>query len=470
MKFYLKACLALAFLVSAAFFTQSYAKPYTNDTVCGIDPAWVNSPSMPSEVAKSNPDGSSNFCDFYQFSWQAYLYLMSPVAKNSDIRQFQVDANYPLVEFKADGSPANSCDNIVDNQTFRSSLDKHHFTTEQAGGGGTIYDQQKQIVHYDMRFNRAMCNLSGSAVEQAKQGISNFPAGTTELKFGWKTLTKDEIASGSFLTQTPTSGELKGKTLGLIGMHIAIATKDHPEFVWASFEHDNNAPNCSETTDKAWSFTSQTCAKTLPGGFKSLTSACPFNETMDKNKNPIIPSEICRQYPNGTAAGDPNADENNADIDTTNQQVKALLAKAGPGMQKLKDYFILGALWVSDTTQNSDIGNQRGSLRLANPIAETTYQNVDLNAKFISNCFGCHNYMGTSAKANNNITSGNLSHIFFDIQTGQGKAVDIQAGPISSNAQAPAACNKTCGGYNLTWNGNWTTTVWDEMSVCGCQP
>ena len=204
----LKKLLAATFVLSFILIGKSFA--YNSDNSCPIDPSWISSPSMPVEVKKSGSDGTSNFCDFYQFSWQAYFYLMSPVSPGSDLRQFQVDANFPLVEFNADGSAANSCDGVVDKATLRSQLDKHHFVNEQAGGGGVLYDQNKKIVQYDMRFNKAMCDLTGSAVEMAKTGTYNFPSGTVELKFGWKNLTPAEISAGTFVTQTPTSGPLAG--------------------------------------------------------------------------------------------------------------------------------------------------------------------------------------------------------------------------------------------------------------------
>ena len=36
-------------------------------------------------------------------------------------------------------------------------------------------------------------------------------------------------------------------TLGLVGLHLVINTQLHPEFVWATFEHVNNAPNCTNS-------------------------------------------------------------------------------------------------------------------------------------------------------------------------------------------------------------------------------
>ena len=48
-------------------------------------------------------------------------------------------------------------------------------------------------------------------------------------------------------------------------------------------------------------------------------------------------------------------------------------------------------------------------------------------------------------------------------------ATDIQAGPIWDNSDAQLKCPVTCETVGGNWNGNWTTTVWNEMSVCGCE-
>jgi hypothetical protein len=44
-------------------------------------------------------------------------------------------------------------------------------------------------------------------------------------------------------------------------------------------------------------------------------------------------------------------------------------------------------------------------------------------------------------------------------------AFDVDAGPIWSNPDAQSKCPAVCSG--LKWNGQWTTTVPNRMSVCG---
>jgi Mannan-binding protein len=46
-------------------------------------------------------------------------------------------------------------------------------------------------------------------------------------------------------------------------------------------------------------------------------------------------------------------------------------------------------------------------------------------------------------------------------------AFDMQAGPIFNQQQANETCPKVC---TVKWNGQWTTTVPGQMSVCGAQP
>lgn len=444
---------------------------------CPINPTWISAPSLPSKVKTSAADGSSNFCDFYQFSTQAYLYLMSPSASDSALRNFQDAGQYHVLEYNGDNSPGNSCDAEVTGNTLQTSLDQS-LTPHQAGSGSMIYAQDGSLIHYDVRFNKEMCDLSASATDMT---IFNFPDGTTELKFAWKKLTTAEISSKQFVTQQQTiSGE--SATLGLVGMHIAIATTAHPEFVWATFEHITNAPNCDAQgtqTSTDWLFANKACTESLPSSF-SGTNCTNFNKPDTKPSDPIILTNICRQHPYGTASGDRDAAENLADIMSQNTHLTTELnSTTAPMMKVLTNYFNVGDIWVSDIKQSSGgigVPNERGSLRLANSVAETDFQDVNLNSSFSSNCFGCHNYKGTDELVNNNITSQKLSHTFKDIVIGQGKNLDVTSGQvITSTAAAPAICggdNGVCKSTAdfLQWNGNWTNTNTGAGSVCGCEP
>ncbi|MBJ7538598.1 mannan-binding lectin [Marinomonas transparens] len=480
-RFLLSSLLFIPMLfLPALSYGETAATSYAANSVCPVDSTWLSSPSLPTEVKKS--DGKdSNFCDFYQFSTQTFLYLMSPSASDSKVRNFQVQANFPVLEFNGDGTPADSCDDVIIGPTLRTGLDKSGLSTGQAGGGATIYAQDRNVVYYDVRFDRATCKQTASAVKMNAANQINFSAGTMELKFAWKKLSTAEINSNTFVTQAAPS--ISG-VLGLVGMHIAVATEDHPEFVWATYEHKINSPDCAfpnVKTDTSWMFASASCAAGLPETAKKGNS-CNFNNPKSKQTEPMgTPTNICRVHPYGTASGDHKAAENLADVMAQNAGMLALYDKpsTAASMQLLKNYFNVGALWVSDITKNSGgigVPNERGSLRLANTVAETDYQHVNLNNDFASNCFGCHNYQGTSEQPSNNITSQALSHIFKDIKFGQGLAIDASTSSIiTGNGAAPAICAATCNGlvsYNgkkPSWNGQWTNINLSAGSVCGCE-
>jgi hypothetical protein len=470
--------------------TINKAVPVTNSFNCSADSSWFTHPSLPTEVKQSNGPGDSSFCDFYQFSWQSFAYLMATSKTNPQVLNFQDSSQFNELEVNADGSPANSCDDKHDSHVLfiRSAKPQENGTTftiperiGQAGGGATIYDQNNNVVYYDVRFSKNMCDVKKIQQQQ------NFPGGTTELKTAWKVLGANDDPS-KFITIdaniTPDQKNAKTTQLGMVGFHLVQATPNHPEFVWATFEHKVNAPDCSSAeTSTAWSFASKACTTDLKNQDALGIVQCRFNNPAPSKSLTGSASEICREYAYGSAKGDRNYDENTQSINTLNANVQPYLTD---NFKVLSNYFNVGALWVSDIKQGSyitptdgqsgsKVGNQRGSLRLANTVAETEYQSVDLNADFVSNCFGCHNYTGT-ANNGSNTTSNSLSHIFDDIAIGSNQCLDVQAATtINSQAQAKAECPKTCtnSSSKLKWNGQWTNqsaSTGEQLpqTVCGC--
>lgn len=453
-------------------------------TACAPDPTWFSAPSMPAEVKKSGSDGSSDFCDFYQFSWQAFAYLMAPSTTAPGLRNFEDVGQYPELRVAPDkaATPLNSCDGSRRGQSLFVRTVKVDDAGSpfviperigQAGGGATIYDQSGNVVYYDVRFSRNLCDID------AIDAQANFPGGTTELKLAWKVLTASDQPSDYITMDAKIGSQTTTTTLGLVGFHVAVATPDHPELVWATFEHLVNVPDCaSPSTATDWSFTSQKCATALQQMDQPTIAACHFNDATEQNDPGKVsgqpPTEICRINPYGSAVGDLKYAENLGDITALNAGVQPYLT--GP-FSKLTKYFNVGALWLSDPTSDSTIANQRGSLRLANSVAETDYQNVNLDATFVSNCFGCHNFKGTgNAATGKNSTAGSLSHIFDDIVIGSAQCIDVQtAVVINSQAGVGDTCVKTCTGSaaGLKWNGQWTNTDAATgrhlpMTVCGC--
>lgn len=440
------------------------AKSYS----CPASSSWVTNPNPPEEIPLGQ---NAQFCQFYQFSWQWFLQLMSPAGGGNQFRNFEVVDNYPILNADPSGKPVNSCDESASKKLLFIRSTKpvgsggtFHFPerTGQAGGGDTIYDQNGNVVFFNIRFSKNLCDIGNI------QSNVNFPPGTTELKSAWKVIS-DAEKSRYYWIEADIDGVQGTEQLGLIGFHFVRSTKLHPEFIWATFEHKDNDPDCTQdqvaetAPASGWSFTSEKCA--------SDPSKCTFNKAAPNKAITGTPTEICRVYPYGTYIKDNKAGENLTAITELNEQIVgpngylSQLSSTDP-MSVFQNYFIVGALWENLITQpSSDISNQRGSLRLANTVAETTFQNVDLTSSFVSNCFGCHNY---KVKTSNTLPSSTLSHIFNNIIQGVCTSpTDVNAGPIWNNTDAQTKCPTTCSSKG-GWNGQWKTTETGVMSVCGC--
>lgn len=384
---------------------------------CAANNSWISDPSNPpAEI----PGGGKNLCQFYQFSWQWFIHLMD--ANNGSQRVYQNAGDYPVYL----GGKNDSCtNNTLDSLLFvRSQKDKLSGGDDfilpsgmnQALNDAVIYDQQGNIVLYEARFDENMCKVA--------QGSKTLPPGTTEIKSSWRKITESEKNDYVWIqSDTNNNGKLEDTELyGMVGFHLVKSTPLHPEFIWATFEHRLNAPDCQKPpiSDQSsnWSFTSESCANDLPD---ATQSGCDFNKTLDPKKgdsSPLTgqPTEICRVYAQATRSGDNQAETNRANIISINAQLKPMFAAlAGDNaLQVLQNYKIVGALWEDDIKQPSSvIANQRGSIQLANTTMETNAQQgfsekIYTNPQDTTpaaNCFACHSYTGADSNAG-------ISHIF----------------------------------------------------------
>jgi hypothetical protein len=168
---------------------------------------------------------------------------------------------------------------------------------EQAFSGPLI-DQHGYYARYEVLLNWDSLNyiVSNHLYDSTPQNIAvNFPAGsatqtgTIMLKAAWKILSAAEASSGRFHTSqaflyNPPINNAGGTihipasctgpvTMGLVGLHIAHKTASFPQWIWATFEQIDNAPDRAGSPPKSWSFSSQNC----PGCALNQQPACPHN-------------------------------------------------------------------------------------------------------------------------------------------------------------------------------------------------
>jgi hypothetical protein len=239
--------------------------------------------------------------------------------------------------------------------------------------------------------------------------------------------------------QTPNQRPVE---LALVGMHVVGTVQHHPEFVWASFEHINNAPNApyyyhnkdgkkTETVDPQGSYLFAD-PDTVPSEYHNANVECMHVHdgrivANTKDKQHVCPGGIAasntvRVNPWGAITGD-TADPavvNNTLLISLNRSARGWLAND----DVRRNYVQIGGLWTKpakdrgvdapiplvggfgdDKPTYNDKTSQQGSRQLANATMETYEQ--------ANNCFACHQL---AKSAENSFTPFGLSHIFSQIE------------------------------------------------------
>ena len=272
----------------------------------------------------------------------------------------------------------------------------------QAASDDPLYDQNGQVVYYNTQYTPNECGLT----QGIDTGFPNTPGNTvTELKLAWRQIQPADASRYFNVQATIESGtSSKQVLLGLVGFHLVKNTPNHPEFIWASFERKDNAPDCDGTEPApaaGWSFVSAQCAACLNKPYdeacKSLLSTtCKFNVYPGENKKP----NICRAVPNGGGSL-----ENQANIQSLNTQLAGFLSAlpATDPMAVFQNYFLVGTLWIKNPESPLAPWLLDGSTGLLNTTMES-YDQLGGPNTAAANCFTCHTFNGQE-----NTTS--ISHI-----------------------------------------------------------
>lgn len=247
---------------------------------------------------------SPNACDFYKWSWQMFLWALSPDHKyGSGARVIDSPTFYDVsAATTVNGQPQRS---FVHNrpelphafsvrvaqrnnkgQLVKADKNGNLTVVEegQAGGNGVLVAQSGSLVYYGIHANDVYAEfLTGQKTN--KIAATTFPASQADLdkvtafaatrgkklhdaktlvlefKTSWVELASIPPADqGTFVTMSavvptydktdPTTWKptgTKNTPLALVGVHVVGTVNGHPEMVWATFEHKANAPNGTYT-------------------------------------------------------------------------------------------------------------------------------------------------------------------------------------------------------------------------------
>ena len=367
------------------------------------------------------PDDNATFgtnCMFHQWSWQSFLWLTQTMPDGQ--LRFETFAR-PSELMPADGTtpPPFAGRSLATRLVFMPRKVKQDEPTmldevNQAGSLGLLVNQDERAVYYSMYVNDVFYEfvreneLYDPEKLAATSPTLDFPVGAQELKAAWKIVEDTDDTSGWY-TRRATIAELTEEdgvvvvsptetrevTVALVGLHIAGVVKDHPEFIWATFEHDENAPTLTDRQLAAYlrSDSGIDDQPVSPHDFTFYAAGTTFENSNQNNAGQLALDEPAQtltpvtntfiQYAQGGGRA-----SNRANIRSLNASVLSQLDD--PVASR---YFLGGAIWlnardglVPNSTQQDLI---TGSTDLSNVTMETYTQKV-LEQR---NCFGCHNTM-----------------------------------------------------------------------------
>lgn len=280
-------------------------------------------------------------------------------------------------------------------------------------------------------------------------------------------------------------------TLGLVGLHIIQANVEkkglRPQFIWASFEHNDNAPfaakacdatdnNCYTTIENNHcpapanatdgSFYRAACASLAPN--RPPTIKAPDTAFIWERQAPF--AQAYMTTPDGEACtGDPShccgtqVSHCWAVYDLTqklNADWQGRLAQIG---SVFANYYLIGTNWGGNLEpEHGVLINGSVPAFMANATMETYIQ---ADPKF-GNCVGCHAAATLAYPSGGDQPSANFSFLL-GLATEQ-QCINTDAGPLYSQSEAEARCPGICSANAAQWNGQWSTTQYGVASVCGC--
>lgn len=441
--------------------------------------------------------GDPSACDFYTWGAQAFLWLMSPAEDGRVIDSSAIFNVLPdeggtrLFQRSTPGTRltvslrAEKDDDVVGE-------------IGQAGGGGVLLSQGGSLVHYGVHTNDLYGYfLTGQKADEIDPAPTMYPHNAAdmdalaaymssvtppfvstaldtlvmELKTSW--VDADTLADATGYVTVParvpgytanadntewTQNGHRDITLALTGIHIAGTVQNHPEFVWATFEHISNAP------DVAYSYTDDTgsvvqfpydgsgsfvflapgadpvsanieCMKAQSGGATGTIVAEIAADGSLVCTGGIVASDTVRTRPWGSypfgpldigktiskiAVTQAMVDQivtNNTRLLSINAAVRGQLAAGDPRA----NYVQTGSIWTASATPGGTApvpdGNKpdesvlRGSLGLYNATMET------YSFDSAPHCFSCHAlFNGPESMFGTAQNPEQLSHIYEAIQ------------------------------------------------------
>ncbi|WP_103070569.1 hypothetical protein [Aquimarina sediminis] len=406
---------------------ETYAEKQTNDP-CLAGSVWftIDSTTGKRKTPAPKEDSTSVFgnnstvsnCDFHQWSWQKFLWLTNDV----DGRPLFMEN---LIQVDNQTVPVSSKDKkiVLSSSDIRQATNDILRTNKAFSTNDTSYDVYYSI-HVDSTLYKSIHKYA--PMDESEYADVTFPIGALELKVAWVDVSAIADTSSYFVTDAIV--EEKDTQIALLGMHVVGIVYNHPEFIWATFEHDDLAPyyDWKATTTSDIPVTSKTNKllfdKDATGTILNLASTGDVHE--DPNAFAVNRYGVPRQAGDVFIETSQEEPENYENIDSINIDVQSKLTDIW------KNYFYNGSIWVDTEGYSYPVEQAQLLVKLGSTLHDVspgklvkgstgaynitmeTYEQLgfkppeailDQNVANIGNCFLCHS-AGKSTLS--------ISHIF----------------------------------------------------------
>jgi len=432
---FVMAAVLLGFALPAAAQQAGAAPPN-----CDFPRGWWENPTLaPLFGGPTQPPQTD--CDFQLWAWSAFAHFVQ--AQVDQDNKFHLD-NQPMFltlptynDLKPDGGrlSAVQAKALIHPRELmllpRNDQPQSLGSFQQAGPfKGVLVDQNGRAVYYtthmDQKFFDFTQQYFGPNNYKKASPTLDYPVGATVLKSSWRIVQPGEDTSNVFTTTATIAllknngkGELElsGKTqsgvkVALVGMHVVGVVPDHPEFVWATFEHVGNAPVLTVDPHSS-SPVSQQSFTFYKGGTPANQSNVRYDSmSIDEATQAITPiANVFAQFEFGGAppGGVLPIQQANANFQghiKTAPEPKTVPARIPAIDSVFANYRLVGSVWQLPNSLKPGDGdmaqNAIGAIDLANSTLETFVQASG------SNCFSCHRTTRGQTYPAKNI---NISHI-----------------------------------------------------------
>ena len=401
---------------------------------CTVPLGWWEQKGLPPFFTNPNGPSPTTDCDFQLWSWSAFAHWMQPDPNNGGAPMFLALPTYNDLVPDKPPITALQAQTLVHPRELmllpRDNQPQSIGSFQQAGPKkGVLVDQQGRAVYYTTHMDPIYFAFTqkyfGPKNYQKAAPTLDYPVGATVLKSSWRIVQPGEDTSNVYTTtatiallESDGNGQLKlsGKTqsgvkVALVATHVVGVIKDHPEFVWATFEQLNTSPNLPPGMDP---HSTQPVSANNFTFYKGGTPADqsnfpPETRTIDPATQVISPiTNVFLQYEFGGATPADRV----ADITAMNTSFQNHIKGGSPKVidPVFANYRLVGSVWLLANTLKPGDGDMSqeaiGSIDLANSTLETFVQGDG------KNCFTCHTTTGGAAYPGKDI---NTSHIITSV-------------------------------------------------------